>query len=87
MAGPLTAGLSHWSGRWLRHGGQSGPVPVRFGAGPSSGERLGQIILGADDGGAHCCLSTCIARLGAHSRLDKSFGSGGMAAPGAGGRA
>jgi hypothetical protein len=37
----------------------------------------GRIVLGADDGGPHCCLSTYVGRLDADGRLDGSFGTGG----------
>jgi uncharacterized delta-60 repeat protein len=37
----------------------------------------GQIIVGADDGNAHCCVSTYVARLDPSGMLDRSFGSGG----------
>jgi len=37
----------------------------------------GQILVGADDGNAHCCVATYVARLGTDGILDRSFGSGG----------
>ncbi len=55
------------------------PDPSKFG---SELDRVtvtsaGQIIVGADDGGAHCCLTTYVARLDPDGRLDPSFGFGG----------
>jgi len=68
-------------GRFGAHGVATvvSPDPSKFG---SELDRVavaptGQIIVGADDGGAHCCLTTYVARLDADGRLDRSFGTGG----------